>query len=178
MGMRSLDLGLNKQSLVATTGGRELLYHLRLVPKGNHKDVVSLKINNVQDTDSCKVYRGNQLVAITSTQELEKLIRLSSFKTMELVEVKTEDNSYFAAVNGDLLKREYVGVLTDENCRACAFVLEVSGTYWANTGSRLIQLEFSTEEPLVTLKAQMGIRYLNSNPQLLDSKPDEVILFK
>jgi len=179
MSMQALNLGLSKTSLLAVPKGNELLYHLRLVPGDSHTDVASLQFQKVSDTDDCKVYRGNRLIAVTSTQELEMLIRKATIKTMELVEVRTDDsNSYYAAVHEDLLKREYVGVLTDEKSRACALVLEVEGTFWANTGTRLIQLEYTTEEPLVTLNAQQGIKFLNGNHRLLDSVPDEIILFK
>ena len=177
MGVKALNLGLSKTSLIAEPKGSELLYHLRLVPEGKHTNLVNLQFEEVNVTDDCKVYYNNQLIAITSTQELERLIRLSSFKTMELVEVRAEDKIYYAAIHEDLLKRKYVGVLTDEKARACAFVLNIEDTFWANTGSRLIELEYVAESTLTSLTAQEGVKFLNNNPQLLDSKYDEIILF-
>ncbi|MFF2798132.1 hypothetical protein [Lysinibacillus xylanilyticus] len=178
MSMRALKLGLSKASLLAEPKGNELLYHLRLVPEGNHTDVANLEMKEIMDTDDCKIYRGNQLITITSTQELEKLMRLATFKTMEMVEVRTEDSVYYAAVDGDLLKKEYVGVLTDSLSRVVAFVQSIKGTFWANDGKRLIQLEDNIQENFMHLKPQDCIRYINKNHNMFKNKPDEIVLFK
>lgn len=178
MSMSALDLGLKKASLLANPKGKELLYHLRLVPQGSHTNVADLDIKEVVDTDDCKIYSNGHLMAVTSTQELERLITLASFNTFEMVEVRTEDNTYLAAVHGDLVKRQYVGVLTDTQGRAVAFVQCIKGTYWANNGTRLIQLEFETDETLVELKAQDCIRYINKNRNQLEGQYDEIVLFK
>lgn len=178
MSMQALNLGLQKASLLAEPKGKELLYHLRLVPKGNHTDVAKLQFKEVADTDDCKIYRGNQLIALTSTQELERLIKLASFKTMEMVEVVTHDEVYYAAVDGDLLKKEYVGVLTDASSRFVSFVQCIRGTFWANNGRRLIQLDYETDQPLTTLKPQDCIKYINKNSEQFKSVPDEIVLFK
>lgn len=177
MSMRALNLGLPKASLLAEPKGNELLYHLRLVPEGKHTDVANLEMKQVIDTDDCKIYKGGKLIALTSTQELSMLIKAASFKTMELVEVHTHSEVYYAAVDEDLLKRKYVGVLTDSMSRVVSFVQYIRGSYWANDGIRLIQLEYSSTIKLVEFKAQDCIKYINKNPNLFNCRPDDIILF-
>lgn len=179
MSMRALDLGLAKASLLAEPKGSELLYHLRQAKNKQAVQLANIEMKQIRDTDFCHVYKGNQLIAITSTQELSKLIRIASLKTMEMVRVSTDyGDEYYAAVHQQLTKNTYVGALTDEKSRVVAFVMEVNGTYWAQTGYRLFQLDYKTNEVGRSMKPQDCIRYINKHKNRFKNVPDEIILFQ
>lgn len=178
MSMQALNLGLPKASLLAEPKGNELLYHLRLVEKGNHIDLAKLEMKEVTDNDDCKIYHNNNLLAVTSTQELEILIRAATLNTFKMVEVRTENEIYYAAIEESLLKRQYVGVLTDDKNRVVAFVQYINGTYWAIDGRRLIHLDMEIGPPVLELKAQDCIRYINKHPEQFENASFDVVLFK
>lgn len=173
-----MNLGLSKASLLSEPKGNELLYHLRLVPEGNHTDLAKLEMKEVIDNDDCEIYHNNNLLAVTSTQELGVLIRAATLNTFKMVEVRTENEMYYAAVEESLLKRQYVGVLTDDKNRVVAFVQNINGTYWAVDGRRLIHLDMEIAKPTVELKAQDCIRYINKYPERFKDANFDVVLFR
>lgn len=177
MSMQALNLGLSRQSLLSNVKGKELLYHLRLVGKGNHRDVKDLEFTEIMDTDDCKVYYKGKLVTTTSTNELSRLISLATFKTMKLVEVQTPDGMYYAAIHEALLEREYVGVLTDTKGRVDCLVQCINNTLWADNGHRLIQLEDKAPTNPVYYNSQDAIRFINKNLEQFKGTSDDVVLF-
>lgn len=178
MSIRALNLGLSKASLLAEPKGNELLYHLRLVQEGNHTDLAKLEMKEVIDNDDCEIYHKNNLLAVTSTQELEVLMRAATLNTFKMIEVRTENEMYYAAVEESLLKRQYVGVLTDDKSRVTAFVQCINGTYWAVNGKRLIHLDMEIAQPTIELRAQDCIRYINKYPEQFKDANFDVVLFK
>ena len=178
MSMKALKLGLPKASLITDGHGSELIHHLRIAPQSKEMKLSEVESSPIMLTDDCKIYRRNQLVTLISTQELEMLIKCATLKNMELVEVRTSEESYYASIPSELLGKEYVGILTDTKGRFSAFVQYIGGKFWAYNGKRLILLEHESEEELVKLNAQQCIRYLTKNSAELKTMKDEIVLFK
>lgn len=175
--MQALNLGLPKNSLLAEVKGKELLYHLRLVDKDNTTTVASLKTKPVIDNDDCEIYHNGRLIAVTSTQELTMLIKAATPKTFKLVEVKTQDETYYAAIEESVLSRQYAGILTNGDSRVVAFVQYINGTYWAIDGKRLFHLDLEIGKPSLELSAQDCLKYINKNPEQFEGRICDIILF-
>ena len=172
--MNTAKLEIVKSSLPLNQRGAELMHHLHLVSNDCSTD---LTFDTIQDTDDCVVYSKGSYICRTSTHELRMIIQAGDLNTMEMVTAVTDEGEFHAAVHRDLVKPEFVGVLTDRNSQFVGFVKSIGGVLWGYDNCRLFQIDLQGVENLNTKSTPDAIRYVNKNRSYFEDKPDSIILF-